>query len=182
MPATDLWLRRCSLFVMPSTNPTAPTDNGIDLSQFRIRFQTHQGESSVIPPWVWIRVSNLKPETEQRFVNEYQSVVLQAGYQTGKFGIIFAGQIKQFKRGHESPTDTFLDIFAASGDPAFNFAVCNKTTAAGEPPDAARKVALDELNKYGLPIKLSSPSSASGRGRDIGNSAGRPIFPGDHVL
>jgi hypothetical protein len=47
-------------------------------------------------------------------------VALQAGCQTGAFGIIFDGTIKQGLRGRENPTDKQLDILATDGDIPYN--------------------------------------------------------------
>jgi hypothetical protein len=106
----------------------------------------------------------LAPSTENQVIQEYQNVVLQAGYQTGKYGVIFKGSIKQFRRGHESATDTFLDIYAGDGDPAFLFAVLNKTLATGATVQQRAQVMLDENKKYGLgsfPISNAASTAAN---------------------
>ncbi len=56
---------------------------------------------------------------------------MQAGYESGAYGIIFKGTIKRIKTGRESAIDSFLEIMAADADEAFNFAFVNKTLAAG---------------------------------------------------
>jgi hypothetical protein len=153
-PATgaDQWLRKCSLLVLQgSSDPSSATGNAIDLSEFRIRFHTFQAEADGRPPWAWIRVTNLAADTEQKFVNEFTAVVLQAGYLNGRFGVIFRGTIKEFRRGHETVTDTFLDIYAGDGDIAHNFSAMNETLAAGWTHDTAKKAALDEYARNGGP-------------------------------
>src|SRR6516164_2276463 len=124
--ATDLWMRKISLLILPSTDPDSGTEKGLDLSTLRIRFRTHQADvTAQRPPWATIRVYNLSPSTEKTAIQEYNSVVLNAGYQNGKYGVIFKGQIKDFRRGHESTVDSFLDIEAAAGDIYYNFATTN---------------------------------------------------------
>ncbi|MGC8165472.1 hypothetical protein ACP3WT_28400, partial [Salmonella enterica] len=68
--------------------------------------------------------------TRQRIEQEFTRIVLQAGY-AGNYGIIFDGSVKQVRRGRENQTDTYLDITAADGDSAYNFAVVNTSLAAG---------------------------------------------------
>lgn len=151
MPATDQWIRKCSLFVMAGADPSAGTDKGLDLSNFRIRFQTHQADPiAKRPPWAIIRVTNLAPETEKKFINEYSSVVLQAGYENGKFGIIFRGTIKQYRRGHESATDSYLNIYASDGDMSWVNGVINKTFPAGWTNAHKQQAAFDAAAQYGL--------------------------------
>ena len=44
---------------------------------------------------------------------------------------MFTGTIKQFKRGRVDALTSYLDIYAADGDKAYNFALVNKSLAAG---------------------------------------------------
>ena len=62
---------------------------------------------------------------------EYSRVVLQAGYQNGPFGVIFDGTIMQFRVGKVDNKTTYLDILAADGDVAYNWAVVQKSLARG---------------------------------------------------
>ncbi|MBU9534734.1 hypothetical protein KTE49_30340, partial [Burkholderia multivorans] len=101
----------------------------LDLSELRIVFRVQRGDLQT-PNSARIRVYNVSATTARRAQKEFTRVVLQAGYE-GNYGIIFDGQIKQVRRGRESQTDTFLDITAADGDSAYNFAVVNTTLAAG---------------------------------------------------
>jgi hypothetical protein len=146
MVAHDQWIRKVSLFVLTSTDPNAATDAGKDLSQFRIRFKTYQADPTASrPPYAIIRVTNLAPATEKQFMKEYNSVVLQAGYENGKFGIIFQGQIKAFRRGHETPTDSILEIWAADSDIPYSHSVMNQTLAAGWTNKELINAAVDQL-------------------------------------
>lgn len=100
----------------------------LDLSEFRFMFSVRRGDRQT-PNTVDIRVYNLKDETNQRVQKEFERVVLQAGYE-GNYGIIFDGEIKQVRRGRETPTDTYIDITAAEGDSAYNFSVTAISLAA----------------------------------------------------
>lgn len=121
----DQFLRKVSLVVTP-----AFAGPGLDLSAFRIVFKTNQSDI-MTPNNARIRVYNLADDTATRVQKEFTGVILQAGYQSGNFGTIFQGFIKQIKRGRETPTDTYLEIFAADADIALNFSTVNKTLGAG---------------------------------------------------
>jgi hypothetical protein len=130
------YLRRCSLILTApaaGNNPNefvAGEDKAIDLSQFQLKFQTAQQDEES-PNNCTIRVYNLSDRTVKKVRDEYSHVVLQAGYEGGAFGVIFQGTIKQFRVGRLDNKTTYLDILAADGDMAYNFAIVKKTLAAG---------------------------------------------------
>lgn len=109
---------------------------GINLSELSstsegLRFKFEVNANDVETPNVaMIRVYNLSEETTRQVINEYSNVILNAGYGFNS-AQIFKGTIKQFRRGKERNVDSFLDIFAADGDIAYNFSVVNKSLTAG---------------------------------------------------
>lgn len=104
----------------------------LEFSAFRVRFAVRRGDIQT-PNSADIRIYNVSPDTSQRAEREFSRVILQAGYE-GNYGVIFDGLIKQIRRGRESQTDTYLDITAADGDSAYNFAVVIASLAAGSTP------------------------------------------------
>ena len=124
MAGTDQFLRKATLIV------SGKSGSGLDLSQFRITFRVQQSDFET-PNNAEITIYNLAQNTAQQIRNEFTSVALQAGYQTGNFGIIFNGTIKQAKIGRENATDTTLKIIAAESDLAYNFGVVNTNVPAG---------------------------------------------------
>lgn len=109
--------------------------DALDLSELRIAFAVRRGDLQT-PNSADIRVYNLSDGTAARVLQrlptpEFTRVVLQAGYE-GNFGVIFDGTIKQVRHGRESQTDTYIDITAADGDSAYNFAVTSVSLAAGQ--------------------------------------------------
>lgn len=128
----ELYLRKASLLLLPGplrgNNPSAfqPGDGEpLDLSEMRFTFQTKQ-EDEESPNNASIRVYNLAPELVARIKGEYGRVVLQAGYEDAYFGVIFDGTVKQWREGREAnKVDTYLDILAADGDLAYNYALVN---------------------------------------------------------
>ena len=121
----------------------------LDLSELRIVFRVQRGDLQT-PNSARIRVYNVSANTARRAQSkEFTRVVLQAGYE-GNYGIIFDGQIKQVRRGRESQTDTFIDITAADGDSAYNFAVVNTTLAAGSTPADHVAAVCTAMGQYGV--------------------------------
>lgn len=159
------YLRRGNLYVVG-----AGDEKGLDLSELHFTFKvTASDEQS--PNAAMIRVYNLSAETVQAITGkspvEYTRVVLQAGYEDGPYGVIFDGTIKQFRKGRENATDTYLDILAAAGDVEYNWGVVSKTLAAGSTADE-RAAAI-----------------AEGMGLSIGHAAASPtggVLPRGKVL
>ncbi|KAF1003693.1 MAG: hypothetical protein GAK36_00201 [Pseudomonas sp.] len=131
----------------------------LDLSDLRIRFSVRRGDLKT-PNSADIRVYNVSDKTAQLAQKEFERVVLQAGY-AGNYGVIFDGTIKQVRRGRESQTDTYLDITAADGDSAYNFAVVNTSLAAGSTPDDHLKAALQSMASRGITAGESATLSAN---------------------
>jgi hypothetical protein len=135
------YLRQISLKVGDATD-------ALDLSDMRIRFAVRRGDFRT-PNTADIRVYNLNDNTIQRVQKEFERVVLQAGY-AGNYGTIFDGTIKQVRRGRESQTDTYIDITAADGDSAYNFAVMNVTLAAGSTANDHLQQVLSSMASRGI--------------------------------
>jgi hypothetical protein len=115
-------------------------DEALDLSSFRVKFRIQNADVES-PNTAVITVYNLKPSTVRKIRGEFQFVSLNAGYESGNYGVVFQGTIKQFVIGRESATDTFLEIRAADGDVLYNQGFVNQTLAAGHTPnDAITKV------------------------------------------
>jgi len=127
MTAGQQWIRKFTLVV-------AAGADGLDLSALRCKFKVSQSDNES-PNTATIRVYNLSDDTVKQITGrtpvEYTRVVLQAGYEGAAYGVIFDGTIKQFRRGKENATDSYLDILAAAGDIEYNFGVVSSTIAAG---------------------------------------------------
>jgi len=129
---------------------------GLDLSNLRIRFSVRRGDVST-PNTADIRVYNVSAETAKKAdLREFSRLVLQAGY-AGNFGVIFDGTIKQVRRGRESQTDTYLDITAADGDSAYNWAVINTSLAAGSTPEDHLQAAMKAMESRGITMGERPP-------------------------
>lgn len=125
------------------------TGQAIDLSVLRFTFRVQRGDQQT-PNSARIRVYNVCDNTaKQAALKEFNRVVLQAGYD-GNYGIVFDGSIVQVRRGRESPTDTYLDITAADGDMAYNFAVVSTTLASGATQVDIVDACLKAMGQYGV--------------------------------
>lgn len=120
----------------------------IELSELRCVFRVSRGDLQT-PNSCRLRVYNVSQNTRQRVEKEFTRLVVQGGY-AGNYGIVFDGTIKQVRRGRESQTDTYLDITAADGDSAYNFAVVNTTLAAGSTAADRMAAAVTAMNPFGV--------------------------------
>ncbi|WP_313817917.1 phage protein [Cupriavidus sp.] len=134
--------RKASLIIGKNDGPA------LDLSELRVKFDIKRGDLQT-PNSGRFRVYNVSETTRLRIEKEFTRVVFQGGYQ-GNYGILFDGYIKQVRRGRESQTDTYLDITAADGDSAYNFAVVNTTLAAGSTSSDHVAAAVQAMNPFGV--------------------------------
>lgn len=158
---TQQWLRRVSLIVGNASG------QGLDLSDLHIRFSIWSATTQS-PKHTTIRVYNVSDSTAMQLQQEFQQVFLQAGY-GDNFGLIFGGAIKQIRKGRENATDTFVDIIAADGDAAYNFATINTTLAAGWTATDAYNAILLSLNPYGVTAGYAPafPPTKGARGKSM---------------
>ena len=137
------WIRSANLVVLKGgqgpvgspttyTGPTVPLI-GLDLSQLHFHFSIH-GADLESPNTMVVRIYNLAESTANALINEYDHITLQAGYVGAAVGVVFCGTIKQFKKGKESNTDTYLEISAGDNDLGYNFGFVNLVLATNSTP------------------------------------------------
>ena len=123
-PPGSQWLRVYRLAVT-SVNEV------IDLSDLKFSFDIFMNDTETLN-YATIRVYNVATATLQKILAEFAVVWLEVGYEGAQnMATIFRGNIKQFKRGRESATDTFLEIGAADGDFGYNSGVASGSFPAG---------------------------------------------------
>lgn len=139
---TEQWIRKVRLVVGNGSE-------GIDCSEMRIRFMVKTQDTQT--PWqADITISNLSSATANKIRKEYTEVFLEAGYQSNS-AEIFRGKILQVRGpARESPTDTYLNILAASSPDAHSYAVVNKTLAAGHSFRDQVDACLEAMKPYGI--------------------------------
>jgi hypothetical protein len=92
-----------------------------DFSQFRCVFNVQRGDTQT-PNTCDVRIYNLSDNTINALGQpEGSTISLSAGY-AGNFGLIFTGEIIQYRSGREDQLNTYLAITAADGDEAYNYA------------------------------------------------------------
>jgi hypothetical protein len=102
----------------------------IDLSTLRFKFEVRASDNET-PNVAVIRVYNLKEDTQNTILKQYDSVILTCGYQNGNSGTIFQGDIARFAFGRERNVDSYLEIHGADGDKAYIEAIINQSFPAG---------------------------------------------------
>jgi len=176
--ANNQYIRKCQLLVyktIPDRQGVIGVDTsrtpGLDLSQFRVQFQICAQDYET-PNTAYIRVFNLSQDTMAKIRGEFDQVVLNAGYENGNYGLIFKGNIKQFRTGRISAIDTYLDIFAADGDQAYLQAMLNTSIAAGATTEQINKAFSDSFQQYGVQLDGATAGAIGG----IKLSRGKVLF------
>ncbi len=154
------YLRKCDLVV------STDSGNGLDVSGLTISFAIKKTDGQT-PNTASIKIYNLAAETAKKIQKEFTRVTLQAGYESN-YGVIFDGNIKRVTIGRENVVDHYIDIQAADGDEAYNFAVVNATLAAGakhrDQIEAAAK-AMAQLGVSGGYTDAATDSAPLPRGK-----------------
>lgn len=101
---------------------------GLLVENLRVAFEVTKTVDSA-PNTAVIKIWNLNPDNEARIKNEYDEVLLNAGYEDA-MRLVFRGNIKHVYRYREG-NDFITEIEAADGDRDFKGATMNVTMAAG---------------------------------------------------
>lgn len=147
---SEQWLRKLRLTVqIDEGQPQA-----LDLSDFHIYFHINQATTET-PKAAEIYIYNISSNTmnllcgpDNQKVNN--QVVLEVAYGSDPFEIIFKGNVFQFRRGRDNPTDTWLCILAQSGGLVKKYAVVNKSLPAGTTINDVGQALISELGVYGI--------------------------------
>lgn len=153
---SQLYLRRLSLIVATS-NSTGTDGDGLDLSQFRCVFSVNRGDTQT-PNTARVRVYNLNDDTAQQIRREFTRIAIQVGYGSGPLGLVFAGTIKQVRRGRENQLDSYVDITAADGDEAYNFATVALSLSAGTSPSQSLSGILAQIQRMAAELPQAESS------------------------
>jgi hypothetical protein len=143
------YIRRAQLNVAGTVIELTGAEDARDDTALRVRF-TIKAWTLQTPRTAEIRITNLNPDTAKRLMGQKgKTVELNAGYRES-MGRIFKGEIKQVRKGRETPTDTYLDVFAATQDRAYNNAIVNKTLPAGSTGQDIYKACLEAMKPFGV--------------------------------
>ena len=103
-----------------------------DFSEFKVVFDIQNADRES-PNNAVVRIYGLSRDTIKALTqnDEYELISVSAGYENGNYGIIFSGNIKQYRHGKEDSTTMYLDILAADGAKAYEQAFLNESISAG---------------------------------------------------
>lgn len=119
--STRQWKRKVQVVI-------GKAGNGLLVENLRVKFEVAKTVESA-PNVAVIKIYNLSPTNEARIKNEFDEVLLNAGYD-GAMQLVFRGNIKHVYRYREV-NDYITEIEAGDGDKDFRKAVINETLAAG---------------------------------------------------
>jgi hypothetical protein len=143
-----------------------PGGQAKDFKDFRVTFTIRRGDLQT-PNTADVHIFNLSDSTANLVQREFSYISIQAGYQNN-YGLIFQGTVKQVRKGRLDQKDSYLDVTAADGDEAYNFAPAIGSLSAG----SSRQDYWAFLNKAMLPYGLTAgpmppflSSNGSVRGR-----------------
>jgi hypothetical protein len=114
-----------------------------DFANFRCRFDVRRGDLQS-PNTCDVRIYNLSDDSANQLApvtSEFKTLTIKVGYGENtppeKLGQIFFGTICQVRIGRESQLDTYVDITAADGDHAYNFATISASQVSANPAGIA---------------------------------------------
>jgi hypothetical protein len=156
---SDQYLRQLSVVIADASG------SGLDFSQFRVTFSIRRGDYQT-PNSVDLRIYNLSAETANKIQKEFSQVSIKGGY-PGNVGQLFKGTIKQVRKGRIDQRDSYVDVTAADGDEAYNFAPISKTLASGTTPGGVYQALVTAMKAKGLTegYKPNFPEDGSVRGQ-----------------
>jgi hypothetical protein len=142
--------RYCTLAL---SGKSGRTITGGGFTDLRITFAIKQWDLQS-PNVAKLKIWNPGKSTIAQFQNkEFTKVDFSAGYEDN-VGLIFSGEIKQAIVGHETATDTYIEIFAASGDTGYNQGRISTTLAKGHTPQDRVDAAIKAMAPFGVSLGL----------------------------
>lgn len=138
------WIREASLVVGKEGG------SGVEMAGLKFYFDILKTDTET-PNKAEIRIWNLSDDTSQRIQNEFDTVILNAGYRDN-VGLIYKGNIVQVRRLKENSTDKITHIIMGDGDKAYQYSMVNKTLSSGTTQADVLGAALDEFKRHGVEI------------------------------
>jgi hypothetical protein len=186
---TQQYLRRVSVKVSSATRSW-------DFANFRVKFEVRRGDMQT-PNSCDVRIYNASGNTADKLAetplvptdSEFTTLEITAGYgppldadgntvpgtDPGNSARIFSGGIVQVRIGRESQLDSYVDITAADGDHAYNFATVSASMASADPGGVAAML-LNALSTFGIQQAASKPNFVQGIGPPLPVRRGRTFY------
>ncbi|MGD8188577.1 phage protein [Brevibacillus ginsengisoli] len=128
----------------------------LDVSQLRCTFEIRKiyvGQ----PNFSTVTIFNLNPTTENKLINEGDTVIVEAGYEGEQYGMIFRGDVVNAIRGKDDGVTYKLSFYALPCDRALNLGgFVNTSLAKGL---TQRDVVNNLASRAVVPAKLGSISA-----------------------
>jgi len=105
----------------------------IEVSELRCVFNIEKNLAET-PNFSEVTIYNLAPATENQIIETGSRIIVEAGYETGHYGLIFDGDIVQPLRGKEDNTTYMLTLVSQDADKFLNNGFVNQSWAAGQTP------------------------------------------------
>ncbi|GHV35139.1 hypothetical protein FACS1894187_07210 [Synergistales bacterium] len=140
----DQWIRDISLIVGKGGG------DGIELSGLKIAFDILKTDTET-PNKAQVKIWNLSDDTAQKIKDEFDTVILNAGYKA-KMGLIYKGNIIQVRRLREHVVDKILEITMGDGDEGYIYAMTNKTLSAGATQKDILDAAIEPMKEHGIEL------------------------------
>lgn len=115
-------------FIREATVIIGKGGQGVAITDLRISFQVKKTAAKE-PNTATIRIYNLNPDRIESIKNEYEEVLLSAGYR-GNVRLLFRGNIQRSSRFREG-TDIITEVVCGDGDEAYRNSYMNVTLAKG---------------------------------------------------
>lgn len=137
------YLRKLSVLVGPAGGA------GLDFGEFKVAFRVERGDVQT-PNSCDVRIFNVRDDVASQIsTKEFNTLRVQAGY-GGNFGLIFQGEIKQVRIGRSDAKDSYVDITAADGDSAYNYAFSAFTLAKSSTQEDGLKGFLQDMARHAI--------------------------------
>ena len=143
-----LWLRKWQL-----TIGTQSGSDALDLSDLGFTFEV--SEQQVASPWLArFMIYNVGDNIISKMAKELTVIRLEAGYRkpSNQYGLVFQGPINYYRRGRQSATDTFVEVFAMANDLPLNHATVNTWLPAGHTKNDVVKACVAAMDEHGVKL------------------------------
>lgn len=126
----------------------------LDVSDLRCTFEV--SKTMFQPQFSNVTIYNLNVETENKLINEGDTIYIEAGYEGEQYGLIFVGDVVQAIRGKEDGTTYKLTLYSLDSDRQLNIgAFVAFSTAKGL---TSRDIVTNVASKAKIPMELGSIS------------------------
>lgn len=166
----DLYIRKWKLSIETWRGDVIEVTDPLRVT-FRIEKNINQ-----IYQFAEITLYNLSPETETDIFANGRRVTLEAGYESGPYGVIFAGPIRQPVRGKEDSVTYYLKLVCLDGDDALNLGFVSLSIGPGyRPEDIAKTVARSSSVPFDLVVNPGLSQQRTKRVKVINGKPGDTI-------